>query len=389
MQGFRALRASRLLAVHAAALKRGLQCCLVSGFLLIAAACTPASFVDAPVQAAPEIIRPQTMVAQPSQTPELPDSTPLSLPSPVPTSTRAFQATPTADSPNPTATVCPVETCSYPGVLLFSLPVAAPANNKVDGSYRFGSTQNKKRDPHHGVEFLNGAGTPVLAAGDGVVVVAGTDDVKNTPPSYSPWDNFYGNLVVIEHRLPANTLSTIPNFAGLVYTLYGHLSEILVEEGQEVRLGQEIGKVGMTGSATGNHLHFEVRLGENTYAASHNPELWLQGSEAVAEDATAPENIAGALAGRVVDPVGKPVAVKSIVVEHLLDGPGSASDWEIYLDSYAEKMLLGQDPWGESFGAGSLPPGWYRISFPRGGLQSQVVQVLPGEMTVVTFQVDG
>jgi hypothetical protein len=145
----------------------------------------------------------------------------------------------------------------------------------------------------------------------------------------------------------------------------------------------------MTGGATGNHLHFEVRLGENTYAAAHNPELWLQGNGLAPADPAAPTDMAGALAGRVLDPAGNPVAVKGIVVEHLMDGAGSASDWEIYLDSYEEKALLGRLPWGESFAVGNLPPGWYRISFPRGGLQSQEVQVFPGELVVITFKVDG
>jgi hypothetical protein len=296
-------------------------------------------------------------------------------------------------APAPTATLCPLDAaaqpCSYPGALLLSLPVAPPANTQVDGTYRFGSTQNKKRDPHHGVEFLNAGGTPVLAAGDGVVVAAGTDGGANRPPSYSPWVNFYGNLVVIEHRFPAAAPGAIPGLDEPLYTLYAHLSEILVKEGQEVRLGQEIGKIGMTGGATGNHLHFEVRLGENTYAAAHNPELWLRGNGPAPADSAAPTDMAGALAGRVLDPAGRPTAVKGIVVEHLMDGAGSASDWEIYLDSYEEKALLGRLPWGESFAVGNLLPGWYRISFPRGGLQSQEVQVFPGELVVVTFQVDG
>jgi murein DD-endopeptidase MepM/ murein hydrolase activator NlpD len=336
-----------------------------------------------------EAIPSATATLLPNRTPEPPTLT--SVPSPLPASSE----TPRAMEPTPalTATVCPVDAaaqpCSYPGVLLLSLPVAPPANTQVDGTYRFGSTQKKKRDPHHGVEFLNAASTPVLAAGDGVVVVAGTDAGANMPPSYSPWVNFYGNLVVIEHRFPAAEQGAIPGFEGPLYTLYAHLSEVLVEEGQEVRQGQEIGKIGMTGGATGNHLHFEARLGENTYAAAHNPELWLRGSEAAPADSAAPTDVAGALAGRVFDPAGKPVAVKSIVVEHLVDGAGSASDWEIYLDSYEEKALLGRPPWGESFAAGNLPPGWYRISFPRGGLQSQEVQILPGELVVVTFLVDG
>ncbi len=354
-------------------------------FSLALAACAPVQAATSQ-PAVPEALSAATAEPTPTVAPGQPVSTPIPSPPAIPTSTSAPQVEDTPVQLNPRATECPVESCSYPGVLLFSLPVAAPANTQVDGSYRFGSTQNKKRDPHHGIEFLNAGGTPVLAAGDGVVVVSGTDAAQNTPPSHSPYVNFYGNLVVIEHQLPAELTQAIPGFDGPLYTLYAHLSEILVQEGQEVHAGQEIGRVGMTGGATGNHLHFEVRLGENTYLAAHNPELWLQGPDG---DQVETESALGALAGRVIDPAGKPVAVKDIVIEHLQEGPEGASDWEIYLDSYEEKALLGRSPWGESFAAGNLQPGWYRISFPRGGLQSQVVQVFPGMLTVVTFQVVG
>jgi murein DD-endopeptidase MepM/ murein hydrolase activator NlpD len=384
MPGSLAWISSRLQSeLSAAQVKRFIQIGLLAMVFLSMAACAGAHAASSEVRAPEEIQTAILLTSPPTYTPGLPTATHEPAPPAIPTRTPASPTTVPAVLLPTAATVCPEGICDYPGALLFSLPVAAPANIQVDGSYRFGSTQNKKRDPHHGVEFLNAAGTPVLAAGDGVVVVAGTDAVKNAPPSYSPYTNFYGNVVVIEHQ-PGNVkLEAIPDFNGPVYTLYAHLSEILVEEGQEVSAGQEIGKVGMTGGATGNHLHFEVRLGENTYAAAHNPELWLQGK------APSLDSAQGALAGRVVDPAGRPVAVKDIVLEHLLDGADSASDWEIYLDSYEEKALLGRSPWGESFGAGSLAPGWYRISFPRGGLQSQVVQVFPGKLTVVTFQVEG
>jgi murein DD-endopeptidase MepM/ murein hydrolase activator NlpD len=261
--------------------------------------------------------------------------------------------------------------------LLFARPIAPPGNDQIDTVYRFGSTQGKKRDPHHGVEFLNPQGTPVLAAADGVVVVAG-DDKKTL---YSPYFNYYGNLVVLQHDLPSTTLQGGRSFPTPVYTLYAHLSEVLVTPGQKVRQGQEIGKVGMTGGATGSHLHFEVRLGENTYAASHNPELWLEPS---LDDSGRPK---GAIAGRVIDPQGFPAAVKGVVIQHLADGPGGPSDWEVYLDPYEEKALLGGEPWQESFAAGDLPAGWYRVNFPYGGLQRQEVQVLPGQVTVAAFQV--
>ena len=276
------------------------------------------------------------------------------------------------------ATVCAQDQCRYPGTLYFARPIAEPGNNQVDASYRFGSSQGKQRDPHHGVEFLNRQGTPVLAAADGEIVFAGDD--KTT--LFSPYFNYYGNLVVIQHELPPQMLQDTPAFPLPIYTLYAHLSEESVEPGQMVRQGQEIGKVGMTGGATGSHLHFEVRLGENSYAASHNPELWLQPGM---DENGHPQ---GALAGRVVDPQGNPVAVQQVVIQHLVDGPGSSSDWEIYRESYEEEVLLGRPPWGESFAAGDLPPGWYRITFPYFGLKRQEVQVFPGQVTTAVFKVE-
>jgi len=85
---------------------------------------------------------------------------------------------------------------------------------------------------HRGVDFAAPTGTPVRAAGDGVVQKAG-------------WGNGYGNYIQIRHN---NTHST----------LYAHLSRMRVKAGQRVTQGQVIGNVGATGMATGPHLHYEV-----------------------------------------------------------------------------------------------------------------------------------
>ena len=69
----------------------------------------------------------------------------------------------------------------------------------------------------------------------------------------------YGNMVEIDH---GNGLAT----------RYGHMSEILVEEGQEVKAGAVLGRLGSTGRSTGPHLHYEVRVdGEPV-----DPERFLQ-----------------------------------------------------------------------------------------------------------------
>jgi len=96
-----------------------------------------------------------------------------------------------------------------------------------------------KRKLHTGIDMAVPEGTPVYAAESGVVIVAQT------------WSG-YGNTIVINH---GNGL----------WTLYGHLKPggILVEKGQTVKRGEKIGLVGKTGTATGYHLHFEVRKNGN------------------------------------------------------------------------------------------------------------------------------
>jgi murein DD-endopeptidase MepM/ murein hydrolase activator NlpD len=90
------------------------------------------------------------------------------------------------------------------------------------------------RNFHAGIDFGAPMGTPVLAAYAGQVAI-------------SDWLGGYGLTVVLEHA------------EGTAETLYGHLSELLVKEGEEVKQGDVIGLVGSTGNSTGPHLHFELR----------------------------------------------------------------------------------------------------------------------------------
>lgn len=86
---------------------------------------------------------------------------------------------------------------------------------------------------HAGMDFVADIGKPIYATGNGTVEFAGTDD------------SGYGIHVKINH--------------GFGYlTLYGHMSELKVVEGQKVKRGDLIGKVGSTGKSVGPHLHYEV-----------------------------------------------------------------------------------------------------------------------------------
>jgi murein DD-endopeptidase MepM/ murein hydrolase activator NlpD len=90
------------------------------------------------------------------------------------------------------------------------------------------------RSFHAGTDFRGQPGTPVMAAGDGVVKFCGRM-------------GGYGNVIDIDH-------------GGGVITRYAHLRRIETHKSAAVAAGQEIGQVGSTGRTTGPHLHFEVRL---------------------------------------------------------------------------------------------------------------------------------
>lgn len=99
---------------------------------------------------------------------------------------------------------------------------------------------------HNGTDFAAPLGTPARTIGDGVVEFAGVQ-------------NGYGNVVFVKHR---NNHETV----------YAHLSEISVQQGQTVSQGQTVGLVGATGWATGPHLHFEFRVD----GAQQDPQLLAQ-----------------------------------------------------------------------------------------------------------------
>jgi murein DD-endopeptidase MepM/ murein hydrolase activator NlpD len=116
---------------------------------------------------------------------------------------------------------------------------AAPADASISDVYGSQRIFNgKTQRPHYGLDFRVPTGTPVAAMNSGTVLLA-------------RFLYFEGNCVVIDHG------------QGLL-TLYFHLSEFKVKEGESVKRGQEIGLSGGTGRATGPHLHVAVRW-QGTY----------------------------------------------------------------------------------------------------------------------------
>lgn len=102
-----------------------------------------------------------------------------------------------------------------------------------------------KGEGHMGIDIPAPKGTSILCAKNGTV-------------KWSGWINSYGNIVVVDH--------------GKYQTAYAHCSSLLVKKGQKVKAGEPIALVGSTGDSTGNHLHFEVRIGSQRFDAM----LWFK-----------------------------------------------------------------------------------------------------------------
>lgn len=119
--------------------------------------------------------------------------------------------------------------------------IAVPSDKPVKTA-AFTSGYGVRSDPfrgrsamHAGIDLAGPSGTPIYATADGVVERAG-------------WNSGgYGNLIELDHGRG-------------IETRYGHLSKILVKDGQRVKRGDVIGRMGSTGRSTGSHLHYEVRI---------------------------------------------------------------------------------------------------------------------------------
>jgi len=282
-------------------------------------------------------------------------------------------STPTSTIP-PTSTITPTlipcdplvtDFCVEKAYFVFQVPILPPGMDRIDRGYPFASTAGGTHIPHHGVEFYNPSGTPVRAAADGWVVYSGDD----TSTKFSPWSGFYGNIVVLVHYRPGGPYEKL-------YTLYAHLSKLDVNTGEQVSAGQVIGEVGLTGTASGSHLHFEVRTIASDYDTCLNPELWL-----------IPHPGDGSLAMRAMDKVGA-LIYPSYNVQYFQDQDQVAAR-SYQVDSYDPGMVFPGDPWNENAAIGDLPAGRYRVTFLWAGvLHEKWIEIQSGLLTRVEFQVE-
>ena len=123
-----------------------------------------------------------------------------------------------------------------------------------------------RRAFHSGVDLAGRKGLPIYATADGFV-------------SYAAKDKYLGNTIIIDHRKKELDEQGQPYARqGGYQTEYGHLDKILVEQGQEIKRGQQIGTMGNSGRSTGPHLHYAVRLRDHQlgkHRGYKNPEDFI------------------------------------------------------------------------------------------------------------------
>ncbi len=241
----------------------------------------------------------------------------------------------------------------------FVRPVSANYNNEGLGYYPYGS--NGDLDDlriHHGVDFPNPVGVEIHAAADGVVIWADKGHFNEFESITA-----YGNCVVVQHDFGYN--------GEPMYTLYAHMSAIIATVGQRVTTGDVIGLIGATGQVTGPHVHFEVRVGRDSYFAVRNPMLWV-----------APYVDSGTVAGQITFANRRLVNDASLVLINRETGRVIQRT-----TSYAGFGAVADDNWKENFLFADVPAGKYIVT---SRLENTTwygeVEVLPGTTNWVALE---
>ncbi len=200
---------------------------------------------------------------------------------------------------------------TFIGVLfLGTMTQAASADEKNESTETFvwptvghiTDTYGTRGGKHYGIDIAAPEGTPVVAASSGIV-------------SRSYYSDTYGHAVFIEHD---NGLETV----------YAHLHERVVAEGDRVLKGQVIGSVGNTGRSSGSHLHFEVHRGKWDAEKSNaiDPLLVLSEKESVAVMGKLSADTRRKINVKRGDTLSKIAREHQVTVEQLMEWNGLTSD---------------------------------------------------------------
>ena len=343
--------------------------------IVLLASCAPIPELPA---SEPAIQSPESLLTTSAVDPPSTPSIPISLPSKTPTAPDATEA----PLPFVTATLgsvqlffptfIPAEGAEYrpplypiPWALLpfdhfyFAAPIAATYPGDPIWDYRYGGIYFGPDVIHTGIDLPAPRWAEVLAAGPGTVVWAGIGLFSGS--MYDLKDP-YGLAVAIRHDFGYKDQP--------LYTVYAHMEEVDVIVGQWVDTGDIVGNVGSTGHTTGPHLHFEVRLGENDFWKTRNPELWV-----------APPQGRGVLVGRVTTTYGTLLDSFLIMLKSL------DTEKQYSVKTYGLLTVNSDAYYNENVVLGDLPAGNYELNIPWGALNRKVnIQILPGQITYFSFQ---
>jgi murein DD-endopeptidase MepM/ murein hydrolase activator NlpD len=239
---------------------------------------------------------------------------------------------------------------------LFTRPIGANAVNWPLARYRYGYLFYA--EPHTGIDIPAPKGTPIMAVGPGTVTFAGYGIYYKTDIYADP----YGIAVSIRHDF---------GFAGKeITTVYGHMEKTFVYSGQHVEGGDVIGIVGDTGNVSGPHLHLEVRVGNETFFATRNPELWL-----------APPQGWGLLVGQLLDADGNKLTKVDVKLRNL------ETNQMYEAISYAEGAVNGDDYYKENLELGDLPAGKYYMYMDHPTISAKTeLEIRPGQVTFFIYR---
>ena len=238
-------------------------------------------------------------------------------------------------------------------------PIPGGGRYLVNQAYPYGYDAGGRYLLHNGVDAAQTLGMPVLAMADGTIVVA-QDDYSELYGWRCDW---YGHLVVLEldQRWQGQP----------VYVLYGHVLNIEVEVGQEVKRGQQVAEIGFGGAANVPHLHVEVRVGTNEFGSTRNPMLWIE-----------PGETRGVIIGRLLDPEGRPWQGVGLSLIGGSEEVENRNTWSYLGDP--QELMNPDEGWAENFLFSDVRPGEYDVYTKLQGVEYRAsVVVTAGEISTV------